>query len=109
MASFTPGPWTVGGEGCRFAGVGNVAFADFVSLTNITAPTVPAHHEPSDEEREANARLIAAAPELLTALREVSDRFERCVINSGSDPEFAAAAVAEYRALLARIDGKAEA
>lgn len=68
----TPGPWEVDGEGCRLAGVGNVNFADFVSLTNISAPCVSAHHEPSDEERAANALIIAASPDMLQALREVA-------------------------------------
>jgi hypothetical protein len=52
-----------------------------------------------DEETRANARLIAAAPELLEALRNVFDRLNQA---PGTDP-----LVDQLRALLARIDGKA--
>lgn len=54
----TPGPWHVSNEGCMLirddAGLSIVA--KYVGYTN-------------DEEELANARLIAAAPELLVALQ----------------------------------------
>lgn len=54
----TPGPWHVSNEGCMLirddAGLSIVA--KYVGYTN-------------DEEELANAKLIAAAPELLEALR----------------------------------------
>ena len=36
---------------------------------------------------------------LRQALRECAERFKRCIVQSGTDPEFADAAVAEYRSL----------
>ena len=41
--------------------------------------------------------------DLARALKECADRFERCCIHSGSDKEFAASAVSDYRAVLAKI------
>lgn len=46
----------------------------------------------------------ADAESLRTLLRRCADRFERCCVASGSDPEYAEEAVAEYRAALARKD-----
>lgn len=63
----TPGPWTADGKGCRLAGVGDVVNADCVSLVEISATSRPSHYDLSPEERDANTRLIAAAPDLLTA------------------------------------------
>jgi hypothetical protein len=63
VADFTPGPWAISGDG----------FAIFPATTSgpIVARCNPIEDEPSDEEwvvAEANARLIAAAPDLLMAL-----------------------------------------
>lgn len=61
-AKHTPGPWIVNYDGLNIdtkqdGGIEQVAR---VSRTN--------------EEREANARLIAAAPDLLDALKEIEER-----------------------------------
>jgi hypothetical protein len=50
----------------------------------------------------------AAADEidqLRKALADCAERFRRCCIASGSDPEYADAAVAEYRDALANLNG----
>jgi hypothetical protein len=47
-------------------------------------------------------RAYNAFPDLLAALDECATRFERCCIHSGSDKEFAASAVADYRAVIKR-------
>ena len=62
MSGHTPGPWTMGvmeedGPWC----VGN---SECVALAKMTGAPGP-HHE-------ANARLIAAAPELLEALEKIA-------------------------------------
>ena len=59
MRGHTEGPWHR--EGLAIVGV---------FRTGIVAST-PAIHDGGVFEREANARLIAAAPELLEALREI--------------------------------------
>jgi hypothetical protein len=46
-------------------------------------------------------RLRSQVEQLAKALDECATRFERCCIHSGSDKEFAAHAVEDYRALVA--------
>jgi hypothetical protein len=69
MTPHTQGPWTVAGEGFVVGGEGDATNADFVSLTYITAPMVATNYSPAAGEREANAHLMAAAPDLLAAVR----------------------------------------
>lgn len=61
--SHTPGPWEINeGDGMPIAKV---------SLLAITAPCIPDIGSLSRDEILANARLMAAAPDLLSALREL--------------------------------------
>ena len=55
----TPGPWTVESDGTS------------VSMGGQVVIVAPAPDGASQEEMRANARLIAAAPALLAALREL--------------------------------------
>jgi hypothetical protein len=64
-ASFTPGPWAVRHEKWVIATRGEHEGEILI------APTYWMEHVP--EEAAANARLIAAAPSLLTALRDLMD------------------------------------
>ena len=57
MSEHTPGPWAVLGTG--IVGVGNDALVAAYSRAHLG-------------EQAANARLIAAAPELLEALKEIA-------------------------------------
>lgn len=74
-SSHTPGPWTIGNKGgyssnAVFAEDGQLAICDVYGLYL---------HAKIDEQLEgtvkANAELIAAAPELLEALKEASEMF----------------------------------
>ena len=85
-ASATPGPWHVSGNGYVVADVNATIVAD------VPSPDV---YDPAGRKRDANARLIAAAPEMLALLREwavfagddcqcfddqaIADTNERCV------------------------------
>ena len=64
-AQYTPGPWTIEGSSRR----------QIVTVHCIVAITLHISNDPggpeSQDEAEANARLIAAAPELLEALRQL--------------------------------------
>jgi len=55
--------------------------------------------------KPANARLMAAAPELYEALAKLVPRFERACAHAGSDEEFIAEATATARAALAKARG----
>jgi hypothetical protein len=82
--SHTPGPWMLGGRhrlpddenggqwGYTVKAVGSTAVEQVLGATFHVA-AVGAN--PGDAECEANARLIAAAPELLAALLEMRDAF----------------------------------
>ncbi len=63
--AFTPGPWRLRDDLMIFH-----PSLDGVAIANLTGAFVPAngYHDHADE-RAANARLIAAAPDLLEALK----------------------------------------
>lgn len=71
---FTPGPWSVGPQHVVRAvseSDSGARVTRFVAEAVLSAPLV-------DGEREANARLIAAAPDLYEALCMVRDADEDC-------------------------------
>lgn len=55
---------------------------------------------------KANARLIAAAPDLYEALQNITGRFEKCCRAMGSDDEFIAEATKSANAALAKARGE---
>lgn len=85
MSNHTPGPWAV-------SRVGSSVYApDDNPIANISK------FAKTEEERAANARLIAAAPEMLEALikiREIADDF----YNKEMDPIFRLAEIAIHKA-----------
>lgn len=97
----TPGPWRTG-EG---------EFQDQVFAEILIPPTRDDWGKALICEtggNEANARLIAAAPEMLEALREL---FKHCVMihkhwGEGCNSKEASEAEAKCRAILAKIEGR---
>jgi len=97
---YTPGPWKADGYHVRQSGQrGTRSIADVC----YTGP----HHTPPDEypkscqiADEANARLIASAPDLLAALIEATE----CLIDSGYDHK--GNKVKYMRAIIAKATGK---
>lgn len=81
QVSHTPGPWLVRGTDVYGAGV-KVASAP--SMRQTAGSTV------GHEQATANARLVAASPELVASLREMVDLYTE-LVNSGDagfwDPE----------------------
>ena len=65
--SFTPGPWRVVAEP-----------GDYFTTLTVMSPDfyIASIHEglPGEDEGEANARLIAAAPDLYAALEDIASR-----------------------------------
>lgn len=96
----TPGPW--------------VHYADLPSaepswhiITSANKMRVLAnvHIEPGNTVDEANAALIAAAPDMFEALANLIPRFEAACRATGSDEEFVKAATEAHRAALAKATG----
>jgi len=101
-ATFTPGPWVVGS---------NVTAGNKLEGCSIFAEKIKDQigwmRFDLDEENHANARLIAAAPELLEQCRE----FEKCLtFYHGTNENTAISALAKenrdkLREVLAKVDG----
>ena len=64
--SHTPGPWTVQGQ----AVLSDRPYPEWKQIAEVRIGNADNW---SDPEGESNSRLIAAAPDLLAALEEVSD------------------------------------
>ena len=85
MSKHTPGPWRID-RGSK-TGTARGISASARNIVNFNGLA-----KPMSNETEANARLIAAAPDLLDALRYVLDCIER---NEISDMQPARAAIAK--------------
>lgn len=110
MSKHTPGPWRadladIGGQVFGFSIVAEhgthwhpVAYQSTYQHTNSEC------YEPA--ERKANARLIAAAPELLEALKLLDEAF--CADDYGTKEgrEKGRAALVATRAAIAKAEGK---
>jgi hypothetical protein len=102
----TPGPWKVQpgeislGPYNKGLMVGPLQYAK----VHVVGP----FEKPLDEETRANARLVAAAPELLAMLQEVSD-WNRADIRGFDDispnMEMLKARQAALRAAIAKVEG----
>jgi hypothetical protein len=66
MSKHTPGPWAVGPDLEVFYALNGVEITRPLKLTSMAGRT---------EEDRANARLIAAAPELLEALKVIASHW----------------------------------
>lgn len=112
MGQHTQGPWIINldprypSEPCIDAVIDGVVW--HVALCHNAAG-------PEDGSAEANARLIAAAPELLATLRAALPTLRADVdkqsanVSTGNDPASLRAAKARYEAavrVLAKIDGQ---
>lgn len=80
MSKHTPGPWT--GAGPSFGDPLPRYTTEIVTEWEdedgeaLSICELPFHHH--DDENEANARLIAAAPDLLEALQDLCDTLGEC-------------------------------
>jgi hypothetical protein len=95
MSAHTKGPWQVHSEYNPWVVIGNIGTYGFDSICDCDQDS---HSKLSNEEAKANARLIAAAPELLEALKDLLSRSEHDeYYASESDAAEAAIAKAEGR------------
>ena len=113
MSKYTPGPWRVGEqtekqhtriEQCSARGDGQWSIT--VGWVNDDANTVPDADGRLGETWKANARLIAAAPDLLEALDHCEKILNAWFADPGDDPgRRAMAAVNKARAAIAKAEG----
>ena len=114
---FTPGPWKAWGHNVYRAGAGDGA--NICAMSELRATTEVRHTEPSFnsphlETIYANARLIAAAPEMYEALRSMVAGFKPFTFRPVGAPGSPAReeqdeqnrAHAAARAALAKVEGR---
>lgn len=81
----TPGPWSVRNKGGRESVISNPAGNEATNGTFIADCMVSSAYR-TIEETKANAKLIAAAPELLEAARKMVEAFKDKQFDDSSDP-----------------------
>jgi hypothetical protein len=100
--AFTPGPWIVDGEHSYHV----IAYPDGVATTVADSDPVAMRTVADDDEAIANARLIAAAPDLYEIVRRAAEDGERY---DGNDwalfCDEAAAALAKARSSISDEEG----
>lgn len=113
MTEPTPGEWEVDpADDCPYCDSKEWRFINIMTGDSYGMSTVALVPVGPDYPRaEQDAALIASAPSLAEEnerlrglLRDASDRLRKCIVSSGSDPEMADIAVAEYRAALAQAE-----
>lgn len=108
--AWTPGPWHYGDEDTMFGvdfvqvHAGDYGNNTFRRIANVEAPFDGERDLPMDAETRANARLIAAAPELVKALRSLLEELWDDRHSHMNREQFERDYEREF-ALLARIDG----
>ncbi|HFT1859310.1 TPA: hypothetical protein RG921_004299 [Pseudomonas aeruginosa] len=108
MSKHTPGPWVLDtiptSVGiCHRIGPFPPRRPDDVTVRHACLyADYPSASNPADEELEANARLIAAAPELLDALEDAVNRLTSSLILLKCDDDFIKKETAKARAAIAK-------
>ena len=98
MSKHTPGPWKV-------------------SLTDDTTVIAPDNSVIAEIDgdynqpdlwpiMEANARLIAAAPELLEALKDCIKRLRKCALHNGNSEDAVNAMCEQFDTAIAKVEGR---
>lgn len=111
QATHTPGPWEIGSINKRDKNLWWSAVFTPKSAGKFHTPRACEALGVDREECEANARLIAAAPEMLEALRVTLHRAEQAR-HSSEQPgpilaEWLDGIIAEARAAIAKAEGRA--
>ncbi len=98
-ATHTPGPWKI--TGGRFVGEGQMIGAPSGHICRVYAP--------DNRDESANARLIAAAPELLAACKAVIGHGYCANTSSVASQDYVSKkAIAKVRAAIAKAEGGGE-
>lgn len=99
---FTSGPWEV----VEYRPKKNLSRDAVISHSGHFITTEVGASSFKGNEHKANARLIAAAPELLEALEDILYRFCDCIAQGNGEMDDDAPAVAKARAALAKATGR---
>ncbi len=99
--SHTPGPWVFGGKN-SWEIWSNAKGESHGYAVAYLKPKLDNRPIQDEAEREANARLIAAAPELLEALKGIPDHILNC---GHAYPHTAACFCCVVKAALAKAEG----
>ncbi len=91
MSKHTPGPWVVVGSRTKYVEARLVG--SLMQEVAACGPTLA--DEGYGQQQEANARLIAAAPDLLEALKALLERYALAIGNEGIECYQARAAIAK--------------
>ena len=78
---FTKGKWTVNGQLEDLCVYGNQSTDDFIECRRVALVTQDGWENPNYEESQANAKLIAAAPDMLRALKRMVSAFKNGDVN----------------------------
>ncbi len=100
MSAHTPGPWEVGTrlDKLDFPIVNPKNAEQYNWLIAFAVPGYP--------ESAANARLIAAAPDLLAALKDTVELARKAITQHGTDAEYADVRLEKALTAIARAEGK---
>ncbi|HEL2957133.1 TPA: hypothetical protein UL931_000330 [Stenotrophomonas maltophilia] len=104
----TPGPWKVFPEEAHrdYVRVRGTALGRRFKIANVPTPIHEGVTERDVEETRANARLIAAAPELLAALIKADQMFRDIGFVAEADRARPGSLGAEIRAAIAKATGE---
>lgn len=101
LSAYTPGPWRVEDS---FGAIGHVTDANGECVAQAQS-RVPLRHTKPDSERLANAKLIAAAPELLEALVRCASLLS-ISLNHNSESHYSSPVRQNALAVIAKALGK---
>jgi hypothetical protein len=97
MSKHTEGPWSITG-----VSENDYEYAEIGTENQTIAVTLSPNNDMKDPELAANALLIAAAPELLEALKDVELHWQEVQEACGEDCEVRQ----QVRAAIAKAEGK---
>jgi len=110
MSKHIPGPWQINHTNGGFAGIAQTGYMPHATV--FPRATNEAERNQWTDEAEANARLIAAAPDLLKWLQSFVDNFSGTGIEGNTiraDPERIQGllhAFGNAKAVIAKVEGR---
>jgi hypothetical protein len=114
MKDHTRGPWTIIPKGSSFADItisgpapDSVTEARYMPIATVHIyknTTYPCFYEVTEEERDANARLIAGAPDMLGALKRIYQYLDR--LHKIDDPNDVSMFCNELDRVIKKVEGQ---